>query len=76
MRVACVLITHLRAKAEMRRNGEERGERREERENGKGEGRGERREEREKSFDCSVSESVAPDAGSQEVLDSDLCDRI
>ena len=69
MRVACVLITHLRAKAEMRRNGEERAERREERENGKGEGRGERREEREKSFDCSVSESVAPDAGSQEVLD-------
>ena len=36
MRVACVLITHLRAKAEMRRNGEERGERREERENGVG----------------------------------------
>ena len=32
MRVACVLITHLRAKAEMRRNGEERGERSEERE--------------------------------------------
>ena len=56
MRVACVLITHLRAKAEMRRRGEERGERREERENGKGEERGGRREEREKTFGASHSE--------------------
>ena len=51
MRVACVLITHLRAKAEMRRQGEERGERSEERGN---------------TLDCSPSESPGSDSGSEE----------
>lgn len=51
MRVACVLITHLRAKAEMRRQGEERGERSEKREN---------------TLDCSPSESLGSDSGSEE----------
>ena len=51
MRIACVLITHLRAKAEMRRQGEERVERSEEREN---------------TFDSSSSESLATHSGSQE----------
>ncbi len=54
MRVACVLITHLRAKAEMRRKGEERGGRREARENG---------------FGASHSEEFRPDAQLQEGLD-------
>ena len=51
MRIACVLITHLRAKAEMRRQGEERVVRSEEREN---------------TFDSSSSESLATNSGSQE----------
>ena len=51
MRIACVLITHLRAKAEMRRQGEERVERSEKREN---------------TFDSSSSESLATHSGSQE----------
>ncbi len=54
MRVACVLITHLRAKAEMRRKGEERGERSEEREN---------------SLDSLSSESVAARSGLQALSD-------
>ena len=62
MRVACVLITHLRAKAEMRREGEERAERSEERENGKGEEREERREERENGVGASHSEEFRSDA--------------
>ena len=51
MRIACVLITHLRAKAEMRRHNEERVVRSEEREN---------------TFDSSSSESLATNSGSQE----------
>ena len=54
MRVACVLITHLRAKAEMRRHNEERVVRSEEREN---------------TFDSSSSESLAAQSGSQEPSD-------
>jgi len=59
MRVACVLITHLRAKAEMRRWGEERGMRSEEREN---------------SFHTSRSEDFRPDAQLQELSDRACAD--
>jgi len=54
MRVACVLITHLRAKAEMRRKGRERGKRSEKREN---------------SLHSSSSERLAAHLGEEEALE-------
>lgn len=60
MRVACVLITHLRAKAEMRREGE-----------GESEERGERSEEGEDTFGCSSSASPGSDSGVEEACEQD-----